>query len=93
MTTQPGSAETSRPGSHVGARVGGRRAFLAATAAHLCDVQSGVYDDPAELAAAYAQAPEYDGISDGEVADLMARLSADPAFTAELRKEIAETCG
>ena len=67
--------------------------FLAANAAHLCDVQSDVFEDPAELAAAYALAPEYVGLSDGQVADLTARLAEDAAFSEQLRKEIAATCG
>ncbi len=67
--------------------------FLAATAAHLCTVQSGVYDDAAELAAAYAASAEYDGLSAAQIAELTARLTADPAFSEQLREAIADTCG
>ena len=81
------SASLARPSSDA------ERNFLTITAAQWCDAQSGVYDDPAALDEAYALAPEYDGLSDAQVTELAARLTEDPAFTAELRALIATTCG
>ncbi len=96
VATQPSSSETptaQTSPSQTEPDASAESVFLAANAAHLCDVQSAVFEDPAELAAAYALAPEYVGLSEGQVADLTARLAEDAAFSAQLRTEIAETCG
>lgn len=90
-TPVPAEGSTSAVGSAPDAAA--ESAFLAATAAHLCEVQSGVYADAAELASAYALAPAYDELSDEHVAELTARLAADPAFSEELRQAIADSCG
>ena len=67
--------------------------FLRLTAEHLCLVQSSVYDDPADLAAAYEQAPDYPGVSAEQVAELEVRVVEDPEFSAELVDALADTCG
>lgn len=89
VATTPAPSEAATPAAGASAE----SAFLAATAAHLCEVQSDLFEDPAELAAAYASTPEYAGLSEDLVDDLTARLTADPAFSEELRREIAHTCG
>ena len=67
--------------------------FLDVTAAHLCAVQSRVYADPAALAAAYQNSPQYPGLSDAQVAGFKQRLTSDTAFTGRLAQRIQATCG
>lgn len=67
--------------------------FLRLTAAHLCAVQGTVYDDPAALASAYDEAPDYPGLSEKQVADLAKRVQSDPDFSAALLEQVATTCG
>ncbi|GAA3447743.1 hypothetical protein [Planomonospora venezuelensis] len=66
--------------------------YLAATAAHLCAVQSTVYSDPKEMAEAYAAAPEYPGLTGGQISELDRRLDGDAAFSARLTQRLADTC-
>lgn len=69
------------------------RAFLDATAEHLCAVQSTVYDDAAELSAAYDAAPDVPGVSTAAVSTLEERLTTDPAFSQRLLEKVTATCG
>ncbi len=66
--------------------------FLAATAAHLCNVGQTVYDDPAALAKAYRSAPTYPGLDSGQVAELTERLHSDPTLSARLTRQLQVTC-
>lgn len=72
---------------------GGQEEFLRLTAAHMCDVQGTVYDDPSKIAAAYDQAPEYPGLTDQQVADFAKRVTGDPDFSALLLEQVATACG
>ncbi|GAA4117583.1 hypothetical protein GCM10022415_15630 [Knoellia locipacati] len=67
--------------------------FLRLTATHLCTVQGTVYDDPADLAAAYEGAPAYPSLSDEQVAAFDKRVTSDPAFSARLLEQVATACG
>jgi hypothetical protein len=67
-------------------------AFIGATAAHLCNVQLTVYDDPKALADAYGSTTAYPGISGEQVAALRKRLTTDSEFGARLAKQLATTC-
>ncbi|GCD89881.1 hypothetical protein [Nocardioides sp. LS1] len=69
------------------------QAFLDATAKHLCTVQSTVYDDAAELSAAYDAAPDVPGVPAATVSTLAKRLTTDPAFSQRLLQEVRTTCG
>ena len=66
--------------------------YLEATAAHLCSVQSRVYMDPAEMAAAYASKPRYAELTDAEVVAFDQRRTTDEAFAAKLADTITATC-
>lgn len=68
-------------------------AFLRLTAQHLCAVQSSVFDDPADLAAAYEQTPAYPGLSADQIAEFEQRVLDDPEFSESLLGAIAEGCG
>jgi hypothetical protein len=59
---------------------------------HLCSVQSRVYADPAEMAAAYGSTPRYAGLTDAEVAAFDQRRATDEAFAAKLGDTISATC-
>jgi len=67
-------------------------AFIGATAAHMCNVQLTVYDDPKALADAYRAAPEYPGLTADQVTDLQRRLVTDAALTDRLAKQLQATC-
>ncbi|GGM09195.1 hypothetical protein ACFFX1_01440 [Dactylosporangium sucinum] len=67
--------------------------FLAATAAHLCSVQSRVYTDPAAMASAYAAQPRYQGLSDAQIGEFQQRTISDPAFAERLTRQVQQTCG
>jgi hypothetical protein len=66
--------------------------FIAATAVHLCTVQSTVYDDPKAMADAYNTVPPYPGISTAQVQKLRQRLTSDAAFAALLTTRLQQTC-
>jgi hypothetical protein len=66
--------------------------FIGTLAAHLCNVQSTVYDDTKALAAAYQSAPSYPGLDAGQVAAFQKRLTTDPAFSARLTNQLKATC-
>ncbi len=66
--------------------------FLAATAAHLCNVGQTVYDDPAALAKAYQSAPTYPGLDKGQVDELTERLHSDPTLSDQLTRQLRMTC-
>jgi hypothetical protein len=66
--------------------------FLGATAVHLCNVQSTVFDDPAALAAAYSAAPTYPGLTADQVKALQDRLTSDSAFGARLTRQLRSAC-
>ncbi len=66
--------------------------YLEATAAHLCSVQSRVYTDPAEMAAAYDSKPRYAELTEAEVAAFDQRRATDDAFAAKLAETITATC-
>jgi len=67
-------------------------AFIGTTAAHLCNVQSTVYDDTKALAAAYESPPPYPGLSAEQVAAYQKRLITDPAFSARLTAQLKKAC-
>jgi hypothetical protein len=85
-----GQAPTTAPGL---AGPAAEEAFLSAAASQLCDAQSGVYEDPAALAAAYAAAPEVPGLSQTQVDDFVDRLHSDADITMKLRQAVKESCG
>ncbi|GGK34835.1 hypothetical protein GCM10010124_29370 [Pilimelia terevasa] len=66
--------------------------FVAATAAHLCRVQSTVYSDPGAMASAYARPPDYPDVPADQVAALRGRLKSDPALADRLAAELKATC-
>lgn len=66
--------------------------FIGTTAAHLCNVQLTVYDDPAALATAYGATSNYPGLTDGQIAAMRQRLATDAAFTTRLAKQLATSC-
>ncbi len=68
-------------------------AFLRLTAQHLCVVQSSVFEDPADLAAAYEQAPAYPGLTAEQIAEFEQRVLDDPEFSESLLAAISESCG
>ncbi|MFI5494214.1 hypothetical protein [Actinoplanes sp. NPDC051859] len=76
----------------VAAEAGPEERFLAATAAHLCEVQSTVYTDAKELAAAYAKKPTYSGVSAADVKTLTKKLNSDSEFSAQLTQLMATSC-
>lgn len=67
-------------------------AFIAATAAHLCAVQSTVYPDAASLAAAYAATPNYGNLTASQVQTLKQRLTTDTAFSERLTQQLTTDC-
>jgi hypothetical protein len=66
--------------------------YLEATAAHLCAVQSRVYTDPAEMAAAYSSRPRYAELTEAEVTAFDQRRATDDAFAARLAETIVAAC-
>ena len=81
--------------SAVDARTAAQRAednFIGTTAAHLCNVQSTVYDDTTALAAAYQSPPAYPGLDATQVAAFQKRLVTDVAFSARLTNQLKATC-
>jgi hypothetical protein len=66
--------------------------FLGATAAHLCNVQSTVFDNPAALDAAYHATPTYPGLSAAQVKELERRLATDARFAKRLSDQLQATC-
>ena len=93
---QPTTAGRSgAPASAIDARTVAQRAednFIGTTAAHLCNVQSTVYDDTAALAAAYQSPPAYPGLDATQVAAFQKRLVTDVAFSARLTNQLKATC-
>src|SRR5690348_2524738 len=77
---KPTATASSSPTAEVPVSAEARREtiYLEATAAHLCAVQSRVYTDPAEMAAAYASKPEYVELTPAEVTAFDERAKADP---------------
>ncbi|GAA2641540.1 hypothetical protein GCM10010399_89180 [Dactylosporangium fulvum] len=67
--------------------------FLAATAAHLCSVQSRVYTDPSAMASAYASQPVYQDLTAEQVTEFQQRIVSEPAFADRLTRQIQQTCG
>jgi hypothetical protein len=85
----------ARPSATTDTRPAERRtedAFIGATAAHLCNVQLTVYDDPKALSDAYGSTTAYPGISADQVAALKKRLTTDSAFGARLARQLSTTC-
>jgi hypothetical protein len=66
--------------------------FIGTLAAHLCNVQSTVYDDTAALAAAYQSPPPYPGLDATQVDTFQKRLLTDDAFSARLTNQLKATC-
>jgi hypothetical protein len=66
--------------------------FIGTTAAHLCNVQSTVYDDTAALATAYQSPPPYPGLDPTQVAAFRKRLATDAAFSARLTAQLKTAC-
>jgi len=92
--TRPGTAPAVTTAA-VDRRTATQRAedtFLGATAAHLCNVQSTVYDSAAALAAAYRAAPSYSGLSAAQVSQFQRRLTTDAAFAGRLTSQLQATC-
>ena len=54
-----------------------QQGIIGTTAAHLCNVQSTVYDDTGALAAAYQSPPPYPGLDATQVAAFQKRLTTD----------------
>jgi len=67
--------------------------YLDATAAHLCAVQSRVYTDPKELAAAYSTPPPYPQLTTAQVTAFNQRVTSDAAFATRLTDRVKSTCG
>jgi hypothetical protein len=79
----------------VDARTAAQRAednFIGTTAAHLCNVQSTVYDDTGALATAYQSPPPYPGLDATQVAAFQKRLTTDAAFLARLTNQLKAIC-
>jgi hypothetical protein len=66
--------------------------FLGVTAAHMCNAQSSVFDDPKALAEAFESTPDYPGLDTETVAKLKQRLSTDPDFIARLTRQLQVSC-
>jgi hypothetical protein len=66
--------------------------FLGATAAHLCNVQFTVYDDPKSLADAYLAVPEYPGLTADQVTRFKQRLGTDVQFSTRLTRQLETAC-
>src|SRR5689334_5926224 len=92
---KPTAARSATPVSTVDTRTAAQRAedtFIGTTAAHLCNVQFTVYDDPGSLAKAYTSVPEYPGLTADQVADFQRRLTSDGSFSAKLTKQLETAC-
>lgn len=87
----PGGDPGTSPAPSV-APVSADGAFIAATAAHLCRVQSTVYPDAASLAAAHAATPDYGKLTPSQVQTFKQRLTSDPTFSAQLKRQLTTTC-
>jgi hypothetical protein len=66
--------------------------FIGATAAHLCNVASTVFDDPKALADAYNSTPDYPGLTPGQVKTFQRRLATDAGFNTRLADQLRATC-
>ncbi|BFU47682.1 hypothetical protein [Krasilnikovia sp. MM14-A1004] len=66
--------------------------FIAVTAAHLCKVQSTVYDNPKAMAEAYQATPAYPGLTKAQVTAFQKKLTADTAFAKQLSTNLQQTC-
>jgi hypothetical protein len=66
--------------------------FITVTAAHLCTVQSTVYDSPKAMADAYQAAPAYPGLTDAQVTAFKQKLASDSAFAKQLSTNLQPTC-
>lgn len=67
-------------------------AFLGATAAHLCNVSSTVFDNPKAMSEAYAANPAYPGLNAAQVESLQLRLTTDRGFAARLTAQLRAAC-
>jgi hypothetical protein len=97
----PGGSTSTAGGTHPSATARGdarstdqhaEDAFIGATAVHLCNVQTTVYDDQKTLAAAYNAVPSYDGLSAEQVKRFQRRLANDRALSARLATQLATSC-
>jgi hypothetical protein len=89
------TGRSAPPANAVDARTVAQRAednFIGTTAAHLCNVQSTVYDDTTALAAAYQSPLPYPGLDAAQVAAFQQRLVTDAAFSARLTNQLKATC-
>ncbi|MEU7901649.1 hypothetical protein [Actinoplanes sp. NPDC049118] len=66
--------------------------FVAVTAAHLCVVQSTVYEDPKAMAAAYDSIPDYPGLTAPQVDQFRKRMTSDQAFADRVTEKLQQTC-
>ncbi|MEV1289723.1 hypothetical protein [Micromonospora sp. NPDC049679] len=66
--------------------------FIAATAQHLCGVQSRVYDNPKALADDYRATPTYAGLTPAQVRAFQQRLAVDREFSARLTAKLRADC-
>jgi hypothetical protein len=66
--------------------------FIAATAQHLCGVQSTVYDNPKALADAYRATPTYAGLTPAQIQTFQQRLATDRDFSARLTVKLQADC-
>jgi hypothetical protein len=94
---QPTGTPTAADGptGTVDTRTGQQRAedtFIIATAAHLCTVQSTVYDDPKAMADAYQATSPYPGLDKAQVRQLQQRLTVDPGLAARLSTRLRDAC-
>ena len=88
-----GESSTTAGSTAAPAASDAQETFVRLTAEHLCNVQSSVFEDPADLAAAYEQAPEYPGLTAEQVAEFEKKVLEDPEFSAELLDALATACG
>ncbi|MET8152807.1 hypothetical protein ACIBSW_09290 [Actinoplanes sp. NPDC049668] len=88
----PAQAEATAEAAPAGGPQTAEDTFITATAAHLCSVQSTVYDDPAEMAKAYAATPAYPGLTKTQVTQLRQRLTDDATFADRVSTNLQTTC-
>jgi hypothetical protein len=92
---QTTAGRSAPPAGTVDARTIAQRAednFIGTTAAHLCNVQSTVYDDTRALAAAYQAVPSYPGLDAAQIAAFQKRLTTDAVFSTRLTNQLKATC-
>lgn len=66
--------------------------FITINAAHLCTVQSTVYDNPQDMDAAYRSTPPYPGLDTAQIKQFQQRLTTDSAFAERLSSHLRQTC-